>query len=163
MKYRYEEKLKMDRKEEIKARLAKQLPTRVFSYIHNQGRIGVLLEIQSDTDFALRNDLVEAFAHEVCLQIASMNPVALSTAQGISNLDPRELAKVSFVCEARDKPESVRDKIVAGKMDKWDKENVLLEQPWVKDNNQTISEMLASLCKVMGEDVRIVQFARFGS
>ena len=70
----------MGRKEEIKERLAKRRPTRVFSYIHGEGRIGVLLEIESDTDFALKNELMESFAKEVMLQIASMNPAAVSVA-----------------------------------------------------------------------------------
>ena len=146
-------------KEEIQARLEKQRPTRVFSYIHAEGRIGVLLELEAQTDFALRTDLVEAFAHEVCLQICSMNPIDVDG----YDCEARALARNNFDDELADKPENIRTKIIVGKMKKWDQENLLVDMPWVKDNKQTIGQMCDKLSETLCEAVTIVQFARFGS
>ena len=140
-------------KEEIKARLEKKRPTRVFSYIHGEGRLGVLVEIESDTDFALRNELVGTFAHEVCLQITSMNP------QGVDDSPDRDQV-ASFLSGTIEGPH--KDKIIQGRLAKWDKENLLLYMPWVKDNSKTIGALLSELCDKMGEKVSILRFARFG-
>jgi elongation factor Ts len=149
----------MSLKDDIKDRMTKSRPTRSFSYIHGQGRIGVLLEIESDTDFALRNELMEQFALEVCLQIAATDPVAVDT----YDCEARALAANRIDDEVTVTNLEIRAKILEGKMDKWDKDNILLLQPWVKDTVQTIGDLLTALCEKMGEDVQIIQFARFGS
>ena len=147
------------RKDEIKSRLEPQRPTRVFAYLHGAGRIGVLVELEAQTDFCLRTDEVGQFAHEVCLQIASMNPCTIDG----TDCDARALAYHCFDDELSDKPNDIRKKIIQGKMAKWDKENSLLLMPWVKDNSKTIGQMLDELSEYTCEAITIVQFARFGS
>ncbi len=129
-------------KEEIKKRLEKTRPSRVFSYIHGGGRIGVLLEIESDTDFSLRTKEVEDFSKEICLQIASMS------AKYISAYDVPEHESgdktIIYLGESLDKPLNVREKIIQGKMNKWYSEICLLEQPWIKDPKVTVGPISSS-------------------
>ena len=149
----------MGLKEDIKERLEEVRPTRVFSYIHNEGRLGVLLEIESDTDFALRNELVADFAHEVCLQITAMNPTS------ITQHSAHRSAMECLVEQSIDTklPPAVQSRILNGKMAKWDQEHVLLEMPWVKDNDVSIRDLLIDLRVKLDEKVVIKKFARFGS
>ena len=150
------------RKDEIKQRLEPQRPHRVFQYLHGDGRIGVMLELEAQTDFALKTELLETFAHEVCLQICSMAPVQLNTNPIVGMMDPRAMMKTALMVDVDGKPEESREKIVAGKMAKWDKENVLMKMPWVKDNSVTIEEMCNRLSEELCEAVTVVRFARFG-
>ena len=151
-------------KEDIKKRLERSRPTRVFNYNHAEGRIGVMVELESDTDFALRNDLTKDFAHELCLQICSMNPNFLSfdkistkISLSITNSIEQEV-----YLQHQSKPDNIRAKIYDGKFKSWKKENCLLDQHWAKDGTVVIGEMLSELCEKLGETVEILRFARFG-
>jgi len=144
-------------KEKIKERMIKSRPTKVFSYIHAEGRMGVLLELESDTDFGLRTNVVTDFAKEVMLQICGMNPLY------IEEIHPLDLDVITSSFEIPDdKPEQIQDRIREGKLKSHEKEVVLMEQHWVKDGTKTIKEMLADLNKEIGEDLKIVEFSRFG-
>jgi elongation factor Ts len=150
-------------KEEIQERLQKTRPTKVFSYIHGEGRIGVLLEIESDTDFALRNDLVIDFAKEVMLQIASMNPMSVDETDLPDGLLLDLQSQWHEKLIQQGKPEPVIGTIVLGKIGKYIQENCLLCQPWVKDNTKLINELLNDLREALGEDLEIINFSRFGN
>ena len=127
--------LVMSIKEDIKKRLEKSRPTRVFNYNHAEGRIGVMVELESDTDFALRNDLVKDFAHELCLQICSMNPKCLSFDDLPNCLEPElECIESDSDKEHANKPENIRSKIKEGKIKSWRKGVCLIDQNWVKDD-----------------------------
>lgn len=155
----------MTLKDDIKERLTKQRPVRVFSYIHGEGRIGAMIELESDTDFGLRTDEVEAVAHDILLQVASMAPRQLSTAPHLFPIyDVRARVMDEFAAEVlgTGKPPQIATKIVDGKMKKWDKENVLLCMPWVKDNKVTIQGLLDEVSGQLGETLTITRFARFG-
>ena len=156
--------LVMSIKVDINKRLEKSRPTRVFNYNHAEGRIGVMVELESDTDFALRNDLVKDFAHELCLQICSMNPdflsfdkIPMKTSLDIINSIEQEVS-----LQHQSKPDNIKAKIYDGKFKSWKKEYCLLDQHCVKDGTAMIGEMLSELCEKLGETVEILRFARFG-
>ena len=135
----------------------------VASYIHGGGKVGVLVEVDCNTDFVARNDDFVAFAREVALHIA-----ASPTVQWVSEEDVPEDAKQAelrvFEQQASDKPEQVRGKIAEGKLRKWMEETVLLNQVHVngdKYEGKTIEQLRAELSGTTGENVVIRRFARF--
>jgi len=135
----------------------------VQSYIHGNGKVGVLVEVDCNTDFVARNDDFMAFAREVAVHIA-----ASPTVQFVSEDDIPEDAKQAelrvFEQQAADKPENVRAKIAEGKLRKWMEEVVLLKQPHVnpdKHDGKTIEQLRAELSGTTGENVVIRRFARF--
>ena len=146
----------MTLKEEIKERLTQKRPVRVFSYIHGGGRIGAMIEIESDTDFGLNTEPLEIFAHDVCMHVAAANPVSI---HGGCCERADHLARVR---EGTDAPPHLLERIIDGKMAKWDKQYVLLAQPWIKDENLTISDLLKIVSGVLREQVTITKIARFG-
>ena len=135
----------------------------VQSYIHGNGKVGVLLEVDCNTDFVARNDDFISFAREVAMHIA-----ASPTVQYVSEDDVPQDAKDAelrvFEQQAEDKPENVRSRIAEGKLRKWMEEVVLLKQPHVnqdKYGGKTIEEMRTELSGTTGENVVIRRFARF--
>ena len=135
----------------------------IQSYIHGGGKVGVLVEIDCNTDFVARNDDFVAFAREVALHIA-----ASPTVQWVSEEEVPEDAKQAelrvFEQQASDKPEQVRGKIAEGKLRKWMEETVLLNQVHVngdKYEGKTIEQLRAELSGTTGENVVIRRFARF--
>lgn len=134
---------------------------RVMSYIHGNGRIGVLLEVNCETDFVARGDDFKGFVHEVALQIASMNPQVVSD----SELSASDIAKERVILMERakesGKPEAILDKIVDGQISKWKKTVCLLDQPWVKDDKKPISLLLQELVAKVGENCQVRRFVRW--
>jgi elongation factor Ts len=135
----------------------------VQSYIHGNGKVGVLLEVDCNTDFVARNDDFISFAREVAMHIA-----ASPTVQYVSEEDVPQDAKDAelrvFEQQAEDKPENVRSRIAEGKLRKWMEEVVLLKQPHVnqdKYGGKTIEELRTELSGTTGENVVIRRFARF--
>jgi elongation factor Ts len=134
----------------------------VQSYIHAGGKIGVLVELDCETDFVARNENFVAFARDLALHIAAAAPLAVSEDEVSAEDRERELR--IYTEQAADRPENVREKIVQGKIDKWLDEVVLLRQKHVnadKYENQTIEELRAKLAADTGENVVIRRFARF--
>ena len=135
----------------------------VASYIHGGGKVGVLVEVDCNTDFVARNEDFQAFAREIAMHIA-----ASPTTQYVSEEDIPEDAKQAelrvFEQQAADKPEQVRGKIAEGKLRKWMEETVLLHQEHVngdKYEGKTIEQIRAELSGTTGENVVIRRFARF--
>jgi elongation factor Ts len=134
----------------------------VTSYLHSTGKIGVLVEINCETDFVARNDDFQEFAREVALHIAAANPWY------VADEDVPEDAKHAemriFEEQASDKPENIRAKIAEGRLNKWLEEVVLLKQEHVnkdKHGGQTIEELRAATAAKTGENVIIRRFSRF--
>ena len=135
----------------------------VQSYIHGNGKVGVLVEVDCNTDFVARNDDFIAFAREVALHIAASPTVRYVSEEEIPEAD-REAELRVFEQQAADKPENVRAKIAEGKLRKWMEEVVLLSQQHVnpdKHDGKTIEELRAELSGTTGENVVIRRFARF--
>jgi elongation factor Ts len=134
----------------------------VQSYIHAGNKIGVLVEIDCETDFVARNDNFVEFARDLALHIAAAAPIAV-TADEVPSED-REREERIAVEQAADRPENVRDRIVQGKLDKWLDDVVLLRQKHVnedKHDGKTIEELRAALAAETGENVVIRRFSRF--
>lgn len=131
----------------------------VGSYIHDGGRVGVLVQVDCETDFAARNDALREFTHEVCLQVAAMRPVYVSRDDVPETLIQQETA--TLMTGVVGKPENIVKRIIEGQLGKWYSRVCLLEQPWVKDGERTIADMLAELSLSLGENVRVVRFSRF--
>ncbi len=136
----------------------------VASYIHANGKIGVLVEIQCETDFVARNDDFRAFAQEIALHIAAAAPQYVSADQVPDDAEASERAVFEQKAAEEGKPEDVRAKIVEGQLAKWRKEIALLEQVHVnadKHDSKTIEELRAAAAASTGENIVIARFARF--
>ena len=133
----------------------------VISYIHGGGRIGVLVEINCETDFVARNEDFVAFTREVALQIAAMNPLYVKSDEVDQNAVAREREVLLAKAKESGKPEPVVAKMVEGQISKWMKEICLLDQPWVKDDKKTIQDLTQELVAKLGENIRVRRFVRF--
>ncbi len=133
----------------------------VASYIHAGDKLGVMVEINCETDFVARTDQFKGFARDVAMHIAATNPSCVSR----DELDPtlldkeREIFKQQALKEG--KPEKIIEKIVNGKIEKFYAETVLLEQAFVKDNDKTIEELVNETIAALGENMNIRRFSRF--
>ena len=131
----------------------------IDGYVHS-GRIGVLVEVNCETDFVARLDTFKAFAHEISLQIASMSPIYVSEA----DIPAKELERVRSEAKERviaeGKPAEIADKIVDGQVKKHFDEKVLLNQTYIKNEKQTVNDFLKENVAIFGENVIIRQFKR---
>jgi elongation factor Ts len=133
----------------------------VVSYIHGGGRIGVLVEINCETDFVARNEDFQAFTRDVALQIAAMNPQFVRKDEVSQDVIDREREVLLAKAKESGKPEPVIQKMVDGQISKWMKEICLLDQIWVKDGEKTIEQVQQELIARLGENIKIRRFARF--
>jgi elongation factor Ts len=133
----------------------------VFSYIHGGGRLGVLLEVNCETDFVARGDVFQTFVKDVSMHIAAASPSWVRREDAPTDEVSRE--KSIFLQQAIDsgKPEHIAEKMVVGKLNKYYAENCLLEQAWVKDDSKTIEQLQTEVVTQTGENVRIRRFTRW--
>ena len=135
----------------------------IESYVHFNGRVGVLVEINCETDFVARTPEFKEFAHNVALQVASSNPLPLAAApEDIPEAEleeEREIARKQ--ASEMGKPENVQEKIVEGRVKKWVSERALLTQQYVKDPDKTIGDLLQDTIQKVGENVVIRRFVRY--
>ncbi len=135
----------------------------VQSYIHANGKVGVLVEVDCNTDFVARNDEFVAFAKDVAMHVAGSPTTRYVSEQDIP-AEARDAELRVFEGQAADKPENIRAKIAEGKLRKWMEETVLLKQPHVngdKFDGKTIEDLRADLSRKTGENVVIRRFSRF--
>jgi elongation factor Ts len=133
----------------------------VAAYIHSNRKIGVLVEVNCETDFVARTSEFQEFAHNLAMQIAATNPVAVSREQVPPEILEREKKIYEEQLREAGKPENIIPKIVEGKLEKFYKENVLLEQPFIKNPDLTIQDLLNELMAKTGEKIVIKRFCRF--
>jgi len=133
----------------------------VESYIHPGGRVGVIVEINCETDFVARTDDFQALAKNIAMHIAAMNPVSVRREDVSPELAAKERALHADMVKAEGKPEAIVEKIVDGKMSKWYSEIVLLEQPYVKDDKKSVGDLLQEAIAKMGENIQVRRFAKF--
>jgi elongation factor Ts len=133
----------------------------VSSYIHFNNRVGVLLELNCETDFVARTEEFQNLARDLALHIASANPIAVSSDQVPADVVARE--KAIYLDQAREsgKPAAVQEKMAEGKLKKFYQERVLLEQPFVKDDKQNVGDLVKAVSGKVGENVVVRRFARF--
>ena len=133
----------------------------VDSYIHAGGKIGVLVEVNSETDFVARNDDFKAFVHDVAMHIAAAAPKYISREDVPADVIEAELSIYKEQAKATGKPENILGKIATGKLDKYFEQICLLEQPFVKDDKLTVEQLLGELVGKIGENIGIRRFVRF--
>jgi elongation factor Ts len=133
----------------------------VHSYIHAGGKIGVLLEVNCESDFVAKTDEFKTFVHEVSMQIAAMSPRWLSEAEVPTEAIAKEREIRMEQSKASGKPENVIAKIVDGQIKKWYREVCLLDQPYVKENKKDIKTLLGELVGRIGENCVIRRFVRW--
>ena len=133
----------------------------VDSYIHAGGKIGVLVEVNSETDFVARNDDFKAFVHDVAMHIAAAAPKYISREDVPADVIEAELSIYKEQAKATGKPENILEKIATGKLDKYFEQICLLEQPFVKDDKLTVEQLLGELVGKIGENIGIRRFVRF--
>ena len=133
----------------------------VDAYIHMGGKVGVLVEVNCETDFVARNEEFRSFVKDICLQVAASNPLYLSREEVPKSVLEQEKSILRTQALSEGKPEKIVDKIVEGRIEKFFREQCLLEQPFIKDPEVTIQQLLASLIAKIGENIVIRRYARF--
>jgi elongation factor Ts len=133
----------------------------IVSYIHGGGRIGVLLEVNCETDFVARNEDFQAFTRDVAMQVAAMNPQFVRKEEVATDVVSREREVLLAKAKETGKPEPVIQKMVDGQISKWMKEICLLDQGFVKDPDKTIEQLQQELIAKIGENIKIRRFVRF--
>ena len=131
------------------------------SYIHGGGRIGVLVEVNCETDFVARGEDFQGFARDVAMQIAAMSPQYVRKDEVPAEVVDKERTVLLAKAKESGKPEPVVQKMVDGQISKWMKEICLLDQPWVKDDSKTIRDLQQELVAKLGENIKVRRFTRF--
>lgn len=133
----------------------------VGSYVHMGGRIGVLVEVGCETDFVARNDEFQKLVRDIAMHIAAAAPVAVRREDFPADLIERERAVYREQMKESGKPEQIWDKIVDGKLEKFYAEGALLEQPFVKNPDVTVGQLITDVSAKTGEKMEVRRFARF--
>ncbi|MFZ5802866.1 MAG: translation elongation factor Ts [Candidatus Omnitrophota bacterium] len=131
----------------------------ILSYIHAGGKLGVLVEINCETDFVARNELFQEFGKNIAMQIAAAHPLYLSEEQIPAEEIARE--KAQYEEEVKDKPAPVREKIALGKLSKRFEDICLLNQKYIRDDSRTVRDYLTETIAKIGENIIIRRFVRF--
>jgi elongation factor Ts len=133
----------------------------IASYIHTGGKIGVLVEINCETDFAARSDDFKALVHDLAMHVAAAGPRFVRREEVTEEIldEEREIAREAALKSG--KPENVVDKIVTGKMEKFYAENCLMEQAFVKDPEITVGQMVTDAIARIGENIQVRRFVRY--
>jgi len=133
----------------------------VDSYIHGGGRIGVLVEVNCETDFVAKTDEFKTFVRDIAMHIAASNPQYLTREDVPEQVIEKEKEILRAQALNEGKPEKVVDKMVEGRLEKFFKENCLLEQPFVKDPDKTVKDILTEKIATIGENISIRRFVRY--
>ena len=130
-------------------------------YLHHNGRVAVLVELNCETDFVANTDDFRNLARDLAMHVASSAPLTVSSDQIPEGDIAREKAVYQSQVEEEGKPENIRDRIVEGKLQKWFKDVALLNQPFVKDTAVSVGELITQLSAKTGEKIEVARFARF--
>ncbi len=133
----------------------------IESYIHPGGRVGVLLKLQCETDFVARNELFRQLAHDLVLHIAGMNPMHVSSDDIAEETKESERRLYREQFAGSGKPEEILNKIIEGKMSAYAAEVSLLEQPYVKDQDKKVKDVIQEYIGKLGENIRVAGFVRY--
>jgi len=133
----------------------------VDSYIHMGGKVGVLVEVNCETDFVAKTADFQELVRDICLHITATNPLYLKREDVPEDVIEKEKDILRKQALREGKPEKVVEKIVSGRIEKFYKENCLLEQPFIKDEDKTISDLLNEKIAKLGENIVIRRFVRF--
>jgi len=131
---------------------------KIFSYIHGNGKLGVMLQLNCETDFVAKTDDFEGLGKDICMHIAAMSPKWVSEEQVDAAILEKE--REIYAEQIKDKPENIIDKIVEGKLKKFKQENCLLDQEFVKDDSMTIDALVRGMIAKLGENIKVGSFTR---
>ena len=133
----------------------------VFSYIHHGGRLGVLVELNCETDFVAKTESFSELSHNLAMQIAATNPLAIQREDIDQMIIDHE--KEIFTDQTKDsgKPKNVIEKIVEGRMEKFYADSCLLEQPYIKDPDRKVGDLITEMVATLGENIVVNRFTRF--
>ena len=133
----------------------------VYSYIHAGGRLGVLLELNCETDFVAKTDGFTELAHNLAMQIAATNPLSLDRESIDDEIIAREQEIFTDQAKSEGKPDNIIEKMVEGRLSKFFQESCLLEQTYIKDPDKKVSDLLTETIATLGENISINRFIRF--
>ncbi|MGD9056515.1 MAG: translation elongation factor Ts [Desulfobacterales bacterium] len=133
----------------------------IQSYIHMTGKLGVLVEVNCETDFVAKNEDFQEFGKNIAMHIAASNPLGISPEDVPEDLIEKEKEIYRAQALEMGKPENVIDKIVEGKLKKFYEESCLLNQPYVRDTNLSVADLLNELIAKIGENISIKRFVRY--
>jgi elongation factor Ts len=133
----------------------------IATYVHHNHQLGVLIELNSESDFVARNEEFRHLAHEIAVHIAAAEPHYLRREDVPKDVVDRERAIFEAQASEQKKPPQVVEKIVQGKLNDFYKREVLLDQAWAKDDKQTVDQVLKQAIAKLGENITISRFARF--
>jgi len=133
----------------------------ITTYIHPGSKLGVMLEINCETDFVAKTDAFQSLCKDIAMHIAAAAPVSVSKDEISKSVLSKEREIYAEQAKASGKPDEIVNKMVEGRMDKFCKENALLEQQFVKDPNTTVKEVLTDTIAKLGENISIARFMRF--
>ena len=133
----------------------------VEAYIHGNGRIGVLVEVNVETDFAAVNDEFKQLVKDIALQIAAANPEYVKKEDVPTDILEKEMNILRIQARNEGKPEKIIEKMVEGRIEKFYKEICLLEQPWIKDPDKTIKQLVTEKIAIIGENINVRRFVRY--
>jgi elongation factor Ts len=133
----------------------------VVSYLHHNGQVGALVELNCETDFVARTEDFQQLARDIALHVASADPIAVNPEDVPAELLERERRIAEEQVAQEGKPENIRAKIVDGKLKKFVAERTLVEQPFVRDDKRTVGQLIKEASGKLGEAISVRRFARF--
>ena len=133
----------------------------VYSYIHAGGRLGVMIEVNCETDFVAKTDGFIELAHNLAMQIAATNPIALIKDSVSDEIISKEKEIYTEQAKSSGKPDNIIEKMVEGRLSKFYQENCLMEQSYIKDSEKKINDLVTETIATLGENITINRFTRF--
>ena len=133
----------------------------VYSYIHAGGRLGVMIEVNCETDFVAKTDGFVELSHNLAMQIAATNPISLDKNSVAEHIIAKEKEIYTEQAKSSGKPDNIIEKMVEGRLSKFFQENCLMEQAYIKDSDKKISDLLTETIATLGENITVSKFTRF--
>ncbi len=133
----------------------------VYSYIHAGGRLGVMIEVNCETDFVAKTDGFVELAHNLAMQIAATNPISLDKDSVPSDVIAKEKEIYTEQAKSSGKPDNIIEKMVEGRLSKFFQENCLMEQAYIKDSDKKVADLLTETIATLGENITISKYTRF--
>jgi elongation factor Ts len=133
----------------------------VFTYIHAGGKLGVLVELNCETDFVAKTEDFQGLGKEIAIQVAATDPSFIRPEDVPADVVDHEKALYRVQLEAEKKPEQVWEKIIEGKLGAYYKENCLMQQPYIRDESKTVDELIKAMIAKTGENIVVSRFVRF--
>ena len=133
----------------------------VYSYIHAGGRLGVMIEINCETDFVAKTDGFIELSHNLAMQIAATNPISIDKGSVADDIIAKEKEIYTEQAKSSGKPDNIIEKMVEGRLSKFFQENCLMEQAYIKDSEKKVADLMTETIATLGENITISKYTRF--